>query len=520
MAEEPFAWASDEKLLLRVAPDAPLALRGAVTLRCLRGAAACHGHVLRHNQPVLAHATSPALVLRYERAGDETVIAPPWLACAPVVVEVTAAANQQLAVTEAPDVPGVVRFEGVAVALVENAISWRPLAEPQPWREAALRFASINSVMALGAQNAGKSTLCRYLANASTQKVALLDLDCGQPLSGPPGFVSLRLLDGPFLAETAADGNFERRIYLGATTPSDAPDAYVAAAALLKAHWASHLSDTKLIVNACGWVTGLGAEITAGLISTIAPDACCVCGDDAFSRRPPLANVIQSRVDCGSIICENRGAPAAARRVLRLAAYFSQTLNVENGPRDANGALADATGRVADAISRARGARLALSSTIVVMVGSARDDAPRDGDEAIEVLRGALVAVASPIDDVPLLIRATAATPGVALGGAWSDALHCRGLALVRDVGRGFVDVYAPVEVCEGDLLLRGVLAPPVELLYRGPDHVRFDFLSSESVGADHSMRGRSGIMRKAAKRGREDDDEGRASPGHYGPAS
>ena len=185
--------------------------------------------------------------------------------------------------------------------------------------------------MALGAQNAGKSTLCRYLANASTQKVALLDLDCGQPLSGPPGFVSLRLLDGPFLAETSHENNFERRIYLGATTPSDAPDAYVAAAALLKAHWASHLTDTKLVVNACGWVTGLGAEITAGLISTDRAGR-CGCGDDAFSRRPPLSNVIPSRIDCGSIICENRGAPAAARRVLRLAAYFSQKLNRRNGP--------------------------------------------------------------------------------------------------------------------------------------------------------------------------------------------
>ena len=136
MAAEPFAWASDEKLLLRVAPDAPLALRGAVTLRCLKGAAAVHGHVLRHNQTVLAHATSPALVLRYERAGDETVEdAPAWL-CDHVVVEVTAAANQQLAVTEAPDVPGIVRFEGVAVAPVTHAAIWRPLAEPQPWREA------------------------------------------------------------------------------------------------------------------------------------------------------------------------------------------------------------------------------------------------------------------------------------------------------------------------------------------------------------------------------------------------
>ena len=74
-----------------------------------------------------------------------------------------------------------------------------------------------------------------------------------------------------------------------------------------------------------------------------------------------------------------------------------------------------------------------------------------------------------------------------AQGGAWSDALHCRGLALVRDVNHGVVDVYAPFEVCEGDLLLRGVLAPPVELLYRGPDHVRFDFLSSESDVVAHA---------------------------------
>ena len=58
-------------------------------------------------------------MLRYERAGDEAVEdAPAWLQSAPVVVEVTAAANQQLTVTEAPDVVGVVRFEGVAVAPV------------------------------------------------------------------------------------------------------------------------------------------------------------------------------------------------------------------------------------------------------------------------------------------------------------------------------------------------------------------------------------------------------------------
>ena len=120
------------KLLLRVAPDAPPRWAGAVALRCLRGAAAVHGHVLRHNQTVLAHATSPALVLRYERAGDEVFEdAPAWL-CDHVVVEVTAAANQQLAVTEAPDVAWRRAFRGRGRGARDTCIIWRPLAEPQP----------------------------------------------------------------------------------------------------------------------------------------------------------------------------------------------------------------------------------------------------------------------------------------------------------------------------------------------------------------------------------------------------
>jgi hypothetical protein len=514
-----FAWQrSETQLLLRITPDAPLAIHGALSLRCIKGAAACHGFVLRSGQAVTAHATTPALVLRYEAAGDETLEAyesagdeaPAWLQTAPVVVEVTASSQQRLAITAAPDVAGVVRIAGVAAAPVAAAAAWRPLAEPELWREAARRFTHLSSVLVMGAQHAGKSTLCRYLANSSSQNVFLLDLDPGQPLAAPPGFVSLRLLDAPCLAEASAENTFARRIFLGATTPSDAPDAYVAAAALLKEHWARHLPGTKLLVNACGWVSGLGAEITAGLVSTIAPDACFICGDDAFARRPPLRDVVQSRivVRCGSVVSKHSGAPPATRRVLRLAAYFSQQLKVEPGPRDANGALADATGRVADAIARGRGAKLSLAATTLVMVGSARDDAPRDGHEAVECLRGALVAVASAAPDVPLTVAATPATPAMALGGAWADALDCRGLALVRDVCRGVVELYAPFPLREGDLLLRGVLAPPVELLYRGPDHVRFDFMSSESVGADHAMRGRGGIGRKAAKRGRDDADD------------
>ena len=151
--------------------------------------------------------------------------------------------------------------------------------------------------MAPRAQNAGKSTLCRYLANASSQKVALLDLDCGQLLSGPPGSLPHQTARWPFLAETSHGNNF-------GTTHIQVPprprtrDAHVgAAAALLKAHWASHLTDTKLVVNACGWATGLGAEITVGLISTIATDACWFVATTRFFGDRRYATSSRSRVD-------------------------------------------------------------------------------------------------------------------------------------------------------------------------------------------------------------------------------
>lgn len=84
----------------------------------------------------------------------------------------------------------------------------------QTWRFAAraLADASVSAVSCcaiVGAKGAGKSTFARFLANVMLSRggeslgpVALLECDLGQPLLGPTGLVSLRVLDAPLLSPT------------------------------------------------------------------------------------------------------------------------------------------------------------------------------------------------------------------------------------------------------------------------------------------------------------------------------
>ena len=58
-------------------------------------------------------------------------------------------------------------------------------------------------------------------------------------------------------------------------------------------------------------------------------------------------------------------------------------------------------------------------------------------------------------------------------------------------------------ELASCDVLLRGKLAPPTDLLYRGADHhADFAFIASESIPTDLAtdMKSRSNIGRKAHK--------------------
>ncbi|KAK0256971.1 Polynucleotide 5'-hydroxyl-kinase grc3 [Friedmanniomyces endolithicus] len=133
--------------------------------------------------------------------------------------------------------------------------------------------------MAVGAKSSGKSTFNRILCNAliskpSLQKILYLDLDPGQPEFGPSGQLSLVEVTAPILGppfthpSSARSPNYSllRAHTIAATSFKDDPAHYVACATELVQH-----ADRQypLIVNSCGWVSGLGASVLHDLTQAL-----------------------------------------------------------------------------------------------------------------------------------------------------------------------------------------------------------------------------------------------------------
>ncbi|KAK3704513.1 Polynucleotide 5'-hydroxyl-kinase grc3 [Vermiconidia calcicola] len=130
-------------------------------------------------------------------------------------------------------------------------------------------------IMAVGAKSSGKSTLNRVLCNhlyswTQAKKCLYLDLDPGQPEFGPPGQLSLvevaaPVLSPPFAHPACARSRSYRMLRshtIAATNFRDDPEHYKACALDLVRY-----ADRQypLIVNSCGWVSGLGASMLTDL---------------------------------------------------------------------------------------------------------------------------------------------------------------------------------------------------------------------------------------------------------------
>ncbi|KAH9826602.1 mRNA cleavage and polyadenylation factor CLP1 P-loop [Teratosphaeria destructans] len=131
-------------------------------------------------------------------------------------------------------------------------------------------------VMAIGAKSSGKSTLNRLICNTlhgkpTVQKLQYLDLDPGQPEFGVPGQISLVEVDAPLLGPSfthlASVASEQYRLVrchsIAATSFKDDPDHYLACAKNLVQHVNPRM---PLVINSCGWVSGLGATIAADLV--------------------------------------------------------------------------------------------------------------------------------------------------------------------------------------------------------------------------------------------------------------
>lgn len=154
-------------------------------------------------------------------------------------------------------------------------------------------------VMTIGPKSSGKSTFNRQLCNAllttklPSKRCMYLDLDPGQPEFGPPGQISLVEVRKPILgpsftnqaSETSQVNELIAHHTLAATSFKDDPDHYLACIRELALSLETRKQQkgaAPIIINACGWTTGLGAAVLADLYDILPiTDTICIEGVDA-----------------------------------------------------------------------------------------------------------------------------------------------------------------------------------------------------------------------------------------------
>ena len=166
---------------------------------------------------------------------------------------------------------------------------------------APLLASSSAVVLLCGARNVGKSSFGRLLLNRAlgegAQRLRFLESDLGQCEFTPPGLVALHDIAAPCLGPPHTHLRAPRACrFVGDTSPAEQPTQYVACvAALLAEHRKDDADDARpdgapapsLVVNTCGWVTGLGGQLLADVIAAASPTHIILLEGPA--SRPPTA---------------------------------------------------------------------------------------------------------------------------------------------------------------------------------------------------------------------------------------
>jgi polynucleotide 5'-hydroxyl-kinase GRC3/NOL9 len=174
----------------------------------------------------------------------------------------------------------------------------------------------------VGEKDTGKSTFCRFLAEAATRlsrSTALLDTDVGQKLVGPPACVTMDDRQGLSLA------------FVGSTNPVLGWSRLVEGTRRL----AQRTEADCLIVNTSGLLAGPGRSLKAAKIDALRPDLLIAVGEgQSLEAIAPDASVLPSL--CVPASPEARRKTDGERRMARREAfrqYFSQSRVLKLGSR-------------------------------------------------------------------------------------------------------------------------------------------------------------------------------------------
>eukprot|EP00189_Rhodosorus_marinus_P007829 CAMPEP_0184752396 /NCGR_PEP_ID=MMETSP0315-20130426/43556_1 /TAXON_ID=101924 /ORGANISM="Rhodosorus marinus, Strain UTEX LB 2760" /LENGTH=425 /DNA_ID=CAMNT_0027231725 /DNA_START=171 /DNA_END=1448 /DNA_ORIENTATION=- len=134
-------------------------------------------------------------------------------------------------------------------------------------------------IMIVGSRGSGKSTLARCLGNYAVEqfgKALFLETDLGQPDKAPPGWLSLLELRGveygsPVSPSDESSAAVVKSLFVGLTSPSGDPDAYLAATIALAREARTPARAMPLIVNTHGWFKGMGLDFVSSIAKSVDP---------------------------------------------------------------------------------------------------------------------------------------------------------------------------------------------------------------------------------------------------------
>jgi polynucleotide 5'-hydroxyl-kinase GRC3/NOL9 len=207
--------------------------------------------------------------------------------------------------------------------------------------------------LTVGPKSSGKSTFNRQLCNAllttklPSKRCLYLDLDPGQPEFGPPGQISLVEVTKPILgpsftnqaSETSQTNKLLSYHTIAATTFKDDPDHYLACVRELAICLETRKREkgvAPIIINACGWTTGLGAAVLTDLYDILPiTDTICIEGVDAT-----LMQTTQSRSQNSYTLprAPSRNtvrSPAELRSMQTMAYFHTKALTKSSTPKPA-----------------------------------------------------------------------------------------------------------------------------------------------------------------------------------------
>jgi polynucleotide 5'-hydroxyl-kinase GRC3/NOL9 len=207
--------------------------------------------------------------------------------------------------------------------------------------------------MTVGPKSSGKSTFNRQLCNAllttklPSKRCLYLDLDPGQPEFGPPGQISLVEVTKPILgpsftnqaSETSQTNKLLSYHTIAATTFKDDPDHYLACIRELAICLESRKREkgvAPIIINACGWTTGLGAAVLTDLYDILPiTDTICIEGVDSTLMQTTQSRSQNSYTLSRAPSRNTVRSPAELRSMQTMAYFHSKTLSKSSTPKPA-----------------------------------------------------------------------------------------------------------------------------------------------------------------------------------------